>query len=129
MKLDALTQNIVSEKLSASDSPDSQPLKANVIERKDKRRELLWTMIMLSDQWIMLDCNCCLWLSHTPPAFSLCKLMVGKNYPVILPKEGRRTVRFLRCEPCLKAPHCLTPIAVTQAKGNISPSCVYWAEF
>lgn len=34
MKLDAFTQNIASEKLSAPDSPDSHPLKANVIERQ-----------------------------------------------------------------------------------------------
>lgn len=72
---------------------------------------------------------CCLWISHRLPAFSLCKLMVGENYPVIPTIGGSWTMRFSRCEPGLKAPHCLIPIAVTKAKGNIFLSCVYWAEF
>lgn len=38
-------------------------------------------------------------------------------------------VRLCKPNPHLKASHYLPSIAVTQAKGNISPSCVYQTEF
>lgn len=56
MKLDALTQNIASEKMSASASPDSSPLKANVIENqgREKGNALHHYRIAL---WVNLNSN------------------------------------------------------------------------
>lgn len=57
------------------------------------------------------------------------KPMVRKNCPVTPVIGGRTAVRFSRCEPGLKAQSFLIPKAITQAKRNISSSCVYRAEF
>lgn len=57
------------------------------------------------------------------------KLLERNNCPVIPSIWGGAAVRPSKCEPGLRAPCCLTPIAVPQANDNIFPSSVYWAEF
>lgn len=67
-------------------------------------------------------------------ALGLCKWTVREKEPSSeLNPQGPNelTSHVTRCgpKPGLKVPHYLPSRAVTQAKGNISPSCVYKTDF
>lgn len=67
-------------------------------------------------------------------AFGLCKWTMGEKEASSElnprgPNQLTSHVWLYKPNPHLKAPQYLPPIAVTQTKGNISPSCVYQTEF